>query len=99
MSCDGVKICGMVVHREVIQALRAKRSAEMFERLQSEGQEQLMTLLAQSGLLERGVDPRTLNLSPEQRDALIQAAEAQLHPDSTQDEVKTRQAVRGRTSV
>jgi len=89
----------MVVHREVIQALRAKRSAEAFERLQSEGQEQLMTLLVQSGLLERGVDPRTLNLSPEQRDELIKAAEAQLHPESVQDEVKTRQAVRGRTSV
>ncbi|MEK0418698.1 MAG: hypothetical protein RI949_2704 [Pseudomonadota bacterium] len=67
----------MVVHREVIQALRAKRSAEAFERLQSEGQEQLMTLLAQSGLLERGVDPRTLNLSPELRVEVFKAADVQ----------------------
>lgn len=88
----------MVVHREIIQALRAKRSVQAIDELLAEGESQLMALLTQSGLLEKGLDPRSLKLSPEQQDAIIKAAEA-LEAKARLDETHARRADRGRTPV
>lgn len=88
----------MVVHREIIQALRAKRSGQAIDELLAEGESQLMTLLTQSGLLEKGLDPRSLKLSPEQQEAIIKAAEA-LEAQGRIDQTNGRTAGRGRTPV
>ncbi|MFM2239562.1 MAG: hypothetical protein RJA69_936, partial [Pseudomonadota bacterium] len=55
-------------------------------------------LLQASGLLDKGIDPRTLDLSPEQWEQLLERARA-FEADLLLDETQTRRNLRGRSSV
>lgn len=88
----------MVVHREVIQSIRLKRSVQEIEQLLLQGDALACELLEKSGLLDKGIDPRKLDLTPEQWDQLIQRARA-FEAELLLDETQTRRALRGRSSV
>jgi hypothetical protein len=88
----------MVVHREVIQSIRLKRIVQDIEQLLSQGDAMASQLLQASGLLDKGIDPRTLDLSPEQWEQLLERARA-FEADLLLDETQTRRNLRGRSSV
>ncbi len=88
----------MVVHREIIQSIRLKRSVQEIEKLLSQADSLACELLEKSGLLDKGIDPRKLQLTPAQLDQLIQRARA-LESELLLDETQTRRSLHGRTSV
>lgn len=88
----------MVVHREVIQSIRLKHIVQDIEQLLSQGDAMASQLLQASGLLDKGIDPRTLDLSPEQWEQLLERARA-FEADLLLDETQTRRNLRGRSSV
>ena len=87
----------MVVNREIIQSIRVRRAVRQLEELLAQGAELSETLLRQSGLLEKGLDPRQLNLSPEQMEIFLRAAE-QAEAEVLADDVGRRPG-EGRTRV
>jgi hypothetical protein len=91
-------IAAMVVNREVIQAIRLKRSVQEIESLLAQGDALAHELLQTSGLLEKGIDPRALNLTPEQLNDLIERARV-LEQDLLLDETQTRRTLKGRAPV
>lgn len=88
----------MVVHREIIQSIRLKRSVQEIEKLLMQGDALACELLEKSGLLDKGIDPRKLELTPAQLEQLIQRARA-LESELLLDETQTRRSLHGRTSV
>lgn len=88
----------MVVNREVIQSIRLRRTVQEIEHLFSQGDALACELLEKSGLLDKGIDPRGLQLTPEQWDQLIERARI-LEADLLLDETQTRRTLRGRSSV
>ena len=61
----------MVVNREIIQSVRHRRAVRELEALLAQGSQLAQTLLQQSGLLEQGVDPGQLKLTPAQLEVLL----------------------------
>jgi len=62
----------MVINREVIQAIRLRRSTEELEGLLAKGDALAEELLRLSGLLEQGIDPREIKLTPQQLAELLE---------------------------
>jgi len=93
-----VTIRAMVVNREVIQAVRLKRSVQEIEALLAEGDALAHELLQTSGLLEKGIDPRKLDLTPEQLADLIERAR-KVETGLLLDETQTRRTLNGRAPV
>ncbi len=91
-------ISDMVVNREVIQAVRLKRSVQEIEGLLAQGDALAHELLQTSGLLEKGIDPRKLDLTPEQLADLIERAR-KLEKELLLDETQTRRTLNGRSPV
>lgn len=91
-------INAMVVNREIIQAVRLKRSVQEIEALLAQGDALAHELLQTSGLLEKGIDPRTLDLTAEQLADLIERARV-LEQELLLDETQTRRTLKGRASV
>jgi hypothetical protein len=98
MDAHGATMGTMVVNKEVIQAIRLKRTAQQTEELIAKGNALARELLEISGLVERGLDPRGLRLSPEQLALLLERAQA-IEAEMLLDETVTRRSDRGRTSV
>jgi hypothetical protein len=88
----------MVVHRGVIQSIRLKRSVQEIEQLLAQGDALARELLEKSGLLEKGIDPRQLSLTPAQLEQLIERAR-ELEAQWLLDETQTRRTHQGRSPV
>jgi hypothetical protein len=65
----------MVVHKEVIQAIRLKKQLAAVQAQLEMGQALREQLLALSGLVEQGVDPRHIEASAQNIQELLKLAE------------------------
>lgn len=65
----------MSAHKEVIQAIRLKRSLQQMQQLLDEGSELAAQLRTLSGLTERGIDPTSLSVTPAELEKLLELAE------------------------
>lgn len=65
----------MAIDKEVIQAVRLKRSSQQIEALLTQGNALAEQLLQRSGLRQRGVDPKYIRATPADIEKLLEITE------------------------